>query len=498
MSQLKKLAGQTLWYGMSTIVARFFNYLLTPYLTYKFTESAYGQMSILYAFIPFMNVVFTYGMETSYFRYSNRVASDSVYNTASISLIFSSFLLSGLLLLMFEPLSKLLQIAADPTYFLMITLIIMFDALTTIPFAKLRQDSRPIKFASIKIVGVLVNVLSIFFFLSVLPRLSVSGGLFLNLYNPQWYVGYVLLANLIQSLLTFILLFKEFLGFKFQFDFKLWREMFLYSIPLLIAGFGGMINETFDRIMLGWWAPVRTVTQAQAQVGIYSACYKISILITLSVQAFRMGAEPFFFKQTKREDAPQIYARVMKFFVIVICMMFLFVTLYLYIWKYFIRNTNMWVGLSVVPILLFANMFLGMYYNLSISYKITGKTSVGAWITIVGSIITLGINYFFIPYYSYMACAWATFACYGSMMVISYWWGQRHFFIPYPVGRIVLYLVLSFGLFYIHEYLHLLVDHFIKRLLLSSIFFITFMVVVLFIERDEWFTLISRNKKAQR
>ena len=229
------------------------------------------------------------------------------------------------------------------------------------------------------------------------------------------------------------------------------EQMMWYGMPLIIAGFAGMINETFDRIMLGWWAPVSSVVTAKAEVGVYSACYKLSILITLAVQGFRMGAEPFFFNQSKETDAPKTYARVMKFFVITLCCMFLAVVLYLDIWKQFIRNPKMWVGLRVVPILLLANIFLGIYYNLSIWYKLGNKTIAGAYITLIGATITLTINYFFIPHFSYLACAWATFACYGSMMVISFLWGQKEYPIPYAWKKLVAYIIIVVVIFGMHQ-----------------------------------------------
>jgi O-antigen/teichoic acid export membrane protein len=211
-----------------------------------------------------------------------------------------------------------------------------------------------------------------------------------------------------------------------------------------------MINETFDRIMLGWWSSAPTAKQALAEVGIYGACYKLSILITLFIQAFRMGAEPFFFKQAQGQQPQKVYARVMKFFVIVICFMFLVVVLFLDIWKYFVGKAY-WSGLKVVPILLLANMFLGIYYNLSIWYKLSNKTMAGAWITVIGAILTLIINYFFIPRFSYMACAWATFLCYGSMMVVSFIWGQKAYRVPYAWKKLVAYIIISVALYGVYE-----------------------------------------------
>ncbi len=496
MSSIKKLVGQTAWYGMSTIFARFINYLLTPYLTFKFTESQYGEMSIIYAFIPFMNVVFTYGMETTYFRYANKENENSVYNTASISLLFSSILLFIWMILLRSPLSHVLEINQHPEYLILTACIITMDAFSTIPFSKLRQDNRPIKFAMIKMGGIIMNIVVLFFCLSISPWIYQHYHIayVLYFYNPNWLVGYVLIANLIQSTITLTLLYKEWLGFRWNFDKKLWKQMMWYSLPLLVAGFGGMINETFDRIMLGWWAPFHTIKEKQAQVGIYSANYKLSILITLSVQAFRMGAEPFFFKQVKEKNAPAVYARVMKFFVITICGMFLFVMLFINIWKHFISNPHMWEGLKVVPILLLANMFLGIYYNLSIWYKITERTMVGAWITVIGAVITLIINYFFIPYFSYMACAWATFACYGSMMVISFLWGQKAYRIPYNTWKLVGYILLSVMIYKIHSFvfIHTSITH-IPSLLGSVLLGILFIVIIFFAERKEWNTIVHKK-----
>lgn len=338
-----------------------------------------------------------------------------------------------------------------------------------------------------------MNIIAIYFFLSVCPNWIKENPNHWcsNFYRTDWAVGYVLLANLIQSFFTLLFLSKQFLGFTFKFETNLWKEVLLYSLPLVIAGFAGMINETFDRIMLGWWAPVSNATEAKAQVGIYSACYKLSILITLAVQAFRMGAEPFFFKQASEQDAPKTYARVMKFFVITLCIMFLMVALYLNIWKEFIRNPNMYVGLKVVPILLLANMFLGIYYNLSVWYKLAHRTMAGAWITLFGAAITLAINYFLIPYFGYMACAWATFFCYGTMMVLSYIWGQKHYPIPYATKKLIAYIVLVVIMFFIQQGIIKIYTNFWFEISVSTFFLITFLWFIAYVEKKE----ISSFKK---
>lgn len=451
MSEIKKLAGQTMWYGVSSIAARFLNYLLVPYVTYKLNESAYGEVSTLYAAIPFLNVIFTYGLETAYFRYAKTQEDHQrVYNTASISLLTTTALFTTLLVVCREPLSKLLLFPKHPEYMTYSALIIGIDALTTLAFARLRYEGRPRMYALVRIAGIVINIAATFFFLSYCPRLyEKDPNSFVHaFYRPDYQVGYLIIANLLQSGVTFLLLARGVFGFRWRFEPRLWAEILVYSSPLILAGFAGMINETFDRIMLGWWATAPTQEAAKGLVGIYGACYKLSILITLFIQAFRMGAEPFFFKQAQRagQDPRRTYARVMKFFVIVICFMFLVVALYLDIWSHFIAPRYR-VGIGVVPILLLANMFLGVYYNLSIWYKLSNKTLAGAWITLIGAALTLVVNYLFIPRFGYYACAWATFLCYGSMMVVSYRWGQKAYRVPYPTKKLIAYFVISVALY---------------------------------------------------
>lgn len=466
MSSLKKLAGQTMWYGASSIAARSLFYLLTPYFTYKLSSTGYGDMSIMYAAIPFLNVIFTYGIETAYFRFANKEEyKKDIYNTAMISILSSTVLLTAILFSFRSPIAHVLRLNDHPELITYSALIIAFDTLATLPFAKLRQDQRPRKYAVIRIATILFQIAIIYFFLSVCPSLAKENpdGFLATFYNPQYGVGYIIIANVFASLFALILLQKELFAFEFKFNKQVWVTMMVYSMPLLIAGFGGMINETFDRIMLSWLAPVTNIAAAKEQVAIYSACYKLSILITLFIQAFRMGAEPFFFKQAEGQAPQKVYARVMKFFVITISIMFLVVALYLDIWKYFLRRPIYWTGLKVVPILLLANMFLGIYYNLSIWYKLTHKTIAGAYITLIGAAITLLINFIFIPFYGYMACAWATFFCYGSMMVISFTWGQKDYRIPYAWKKLSAYILIAVLLYFIHEG----ITHFFKGYILN-------------------------------
>lgn len=498
MSSLKKLAGQTMWYGLSSIAARFINYLLTPYLTYSsiIKESDYGDMGLIYSALPVLNVVFLYGFETAYFRFSSREEyKDSIYNTSALSIIFSTVFFTFLLWMNQTVFARIVGLENTIEIVQISILIIAFDALSTIPFAKLRQENRPRLFAFIKIGGILINIFFTWFFITYCYNQAAKNpnswvtSFFDNKKNP---IVYVVLANLIQAIFTLLFLSKQIKEIRFHFNFKLWKEMLIYALPLVIVGMGGMINETFDRLMLNWWYPAEEVVK-KSQVGIYNACYKLSILITLFIQAFRMGAEPFFFKQSAEKDAPKTYAKVMKFFVITICIMFLVVSLEIPIWKRFI-GPKYWQGLSVVPILLLANMFLGIYYNLSIWYKLANKTIAGAWITLMGAGITITINYIFIPHFSFTACAWATFFCYGSMMVVSFIWGQKVYRIPYAWKKLVAYMVIVIIFFFLQKGLLLISSNPFYEIFTGAIFIAAFLWFILLVERKDFSKIPYVNK----
>ena len=487
MSSIKKLAGQTMWYGLSSIAARFISYLLTPYLTLKLTDAAYGEQAIVYAFIPFLNVIVTHGMETAYFRFGSKENEEKIYHTSSFSMIIVTALIVSCLLIWGAPIASLLQISLHPEYIKLVAWVVALDALTTIPFSKLRLEGRPKKYAFIKVGGILINIIATYAFISILPEYANAhkGSFIAGWYVKGFEVGYILIANILQNVFVLVLLQKEIRALRFNIDYKLWRQMMLYALPLILVGFGGMINETMDRIMLGWWANGGSPEANKALVGTYSACYKLAILITISIQAFRMGAEPFFFKQAASDNAQKTYARVMKFFVITLCIMFLGVVLYIDIWKLFIRNPNMYAGLKVVPILLIANMFLGVYYNLSIWYKLSNKTMAGAWITLLGAVITIGINFLLIPRYGYMASAWATFFCYGTMMIVSYKWGQKVYFIPYATKKLIAYFVITLLLYSINLFILWVSSNKAFNYLFASILLLGFIGFVIKIEKKE-------------
>ena len=482
-----------MWYGASSIAARFINYLLTPFLTYSVLISTanYGQMGAIYAAIPMFNIIFTYGMETTYFRFMRKDGDhDAVNNTATISLLVSSIILSILLWLNQGLLAKIATLQEFPILIQLSIIVIGLDALSTIPFARLRFENRPKLFAFIKIANIIINIAFTVFFLSYCPAKAKAdpNSWAVVIYKPNLNpIVYVLLANAIASFFTLVLLSKWALPKQWKFNMPLWLTMMAYSLPMLVAGLGGMVNETFDRLMLGWWLPDAD-GYADQQRGIYNACYKLSILITLFIQAFRMGAEPFFFKQAEGDNPQKTYARVMKFFVITISVMFLVVVLFLPIWQRFI-SPKYWEGLKVVPILLLANMCLGIYYNLSIWYKVTNKTIDGAKITLIGTAITILINYIFIPKYSYMASAWATFFCYCSMMVLSYIWGQKNYYVPYAWKKLLAYIVISLALFFAHKGITSFYSNTIFSLSLGVLFILGFTVFIAKIEKKEFIQL---------
>lgn len=489
LSGIKKLAGQTIWYGMSSIFGRFLNYLLTPLLVTIFATGEYGKISTLFTIAAFLNIVFTYGLETSYFRFASLEPETKVYNTCSSSLLITTSIFTGILLLFTKDIAGFLEMPQRPEYILWVILIVALDTLAVMPFAKLRHEGRPRKFAAIKILNILINVGLVVFFLVVCKKAHEKNAdnIFSDLYDPAIGLGYVIIANLIASGVTLLLLGKEFLQFRFRLNPRFWKKLMSYSWPLVIVGFGGMINETIDRIMLLKFYP-GTTEEAFSQSGIYSANYKLAVVIVLFIQAFRMGAEPFFFKQSTTENAQRIYARVMKFFVIACCFCFLGVTLFLDIWKYFMGTAHpeYYTGLKVVPLLMTAKIFLGIYYNLSIWYKIKERNLTGAWITIGGAVITIVFNWIFIPIWGYMACAIATVLCYGFMMLMSYTLGQKHYPVPYAWKKILAYIVICLMLFGLHQaFLLLEMNRWVNRGVAVA-FVGLFTLLVLSVERKEF------------
>ena len=455
MSSIKKLAGQTLWYGVPTIASRFLGYLMNmalPFFVVMPEKTA--DLVQVYTIIPFLNVLYAYGLETAYFRFSQTHDKQKLYDTLSLSLLFSSILFTLVLLLCKNSLVSAADLTQHPDYILWMIAIIAVDNLNTLPFAKLRQENRPKRYAFARIAGIVINVSVVILFLGVIPKILASNpnSFLSNIYNKDIGLGYYLLGNLCGSLFTLLVLSKEIRQVKIRFDLSLWKEVMRYSAPLIIVGLGGMVNDVLSRLI---YRHVVDLPQQQAdhELGIFANIFRIALLITIMIQAFRMAAEPFFFNKSKDENAQRTYARVMKFFVIACCFMFLFIGLFLDAFKWiFITFANpRWAeGLEVVPLLALGNIFLGIYYNLSVWYKLTNKNSIGAMITIGGAIITVVLNIILIPRLHYTGAAIATFCCYLFMMLSSYWLGQKYYPIPYAVKKLVSYVTMVVLIFFIH------------------------------------------------
>ena len=455
MSSIKKLAGQTLWYGIPTITSRFLGYLMNMALPFFVAmPEKTADLVQVYTLIPFLNVLFAYGLETAYFRFSQTHDKEKLYSTLSVSLFASTILFSVILWFFKDSIAVAADLNSHPEYLLWMIAIIAVDNLNTLPFAKLRQENRPKRYAAARIAGIVINLSVVIFFLGVAPGIVKKNpdGLLSLIYNEKMGLGYYLLGNLVGSLFTLSILYKEIKQVKFVIDTILWKEVMRYSLPLIIVGLGGMINDVLSRLI---YRHVVDLPQQQAnhELGIFANIFRIALLITIMIQAFRMAAEPFFFNQSKNENAQKTYARVMKFFVIACCFMFLFIGLFLDIFKWIFTNfTNpAWAeGLEIVPLLALGNIFLGIYYNLSVWYKLTNKNKYGAIITIGGAIITIVLNIVLIPVLHYTGAALATFTCYLFMMIASYKLGQKFYPVPYAVKKLISYIVLVVLIYMVH------------------------------------------------
>lgn len=474
------LAGQTVIYGLGTIVPRLLNYLLlTPFYTRIFIQQEYGAISELYAFSTLLFVILTHGMETTYFRFSVKGCDEEkrCFNNALFSTGFFALLFFILTIFFNHQIADLIGYKQNSNYIICFAFIIFFDVVTAIPFARLRNQNKALKFALIKLVNVLVNIgLNLFFF--VLCKDSDNQSL-AALYNENIGIGYAFISNVASSLISFILLLSEYKNFTFKLDFKSYFEMLKYAWPLVIIGLAGMINEAGDKILLKYF--ISPELDPLHELGIYAANYKLAVLMTIFIQMFKYAAEPYFFRKSLSSDAKESYKLVMTFFVIFCLIIFLAVILFIDLFKYFI-GANFWSGLDIVPIVLLANMLLGVYYNLSVWYKINNLTHCGAIISVVGMLVTLFLIAILVPKYGYVGCAWATLACYSTMVVLSYFWGSRVYKVDYEVKKILFYIVFSIiivlarGIFEI--------DCKFWSIFVSSLFILLFFIVVLFIEKE--------------
>ena len=435
MANLKSVVKDTAIYGLSSIVGRFLNYLLVPLYTAKLSAASggYGVITNVYAYTALLMVILTYGMETTFFRYVNKEGEnpDKVYSTTMISVASTSLLFVLLVLLFLQPISSFMGYADHSSYIWVMAVTVAVDAFACIPFAYLRYKKRPMKFAILKLANIMMTILLNLFFFLLLPVWTGNAGLV--------DAGYAFYINLFCSVALLFFLLKEITAVPFDFDKALLRRMLSYSWPILVLGVAGILNQTADKILFPY---IYQGTDAHSQLGIYGAASKIAMIMAMITQAFRYAYEPFVFGNNNDKDSRNTYAKAMKFFIIFTLLAFLVVMAYIDLLKYIIGR-DYWEGLKVVPVVMAAEIMMGIYFNLSFWYKLIDKTIWGAWFSGIGCVVLITVNVLFVPRYGYMACAWAGFMGYASAMTISYLVGQKKYPINYPLKEIVLYVALA-------------------------------------------------------
>ena len=443
MSVLKTAYKQTFIYGLATVIPRMLSFILVRLHTDKSVlqnVSDYGDVSVIFAYFVLFNVILAYGMETAFFRFLNKEsAKEKVLSTSSISLFLTSLGFLGLGLLFQQQIADLTRINVN--YITLVVWILFLDALVIIPFAYLRAQGKPIKYSIVKVTNVIVNLGLNLFLLLYLQALAIDNSIWDSIYVPNFEVSYIFIANLVASGVTLLILLPFYFKIKYKIDSELWKKMLRYALPVLVSGIAFSINETFDRVLLERLLPESI---AKTSIGMYSACYKLALFMMLFATAYRLGIEPFIFSQSKTKDATKNYAKILEFFVTCGALILLVVVVFVDILKgILIPNEAYWDAMKVVPILLLAYLFLGIYHNLSVWYKITDRTKFGAYISVFGAVVTLLINVIFISTFSYMASAVATLVAYLSMTVLSYYFGRKHYPIPYNLKKIATYLTLT-------------------------------------------------------
>ncbi len=493
MSTIKKFAGQTAIYGISTIASRILNFFLTPIYTKVYPVKVYGIFTEMYSYASILNAVLSFGMETTFFRYLNKKEDQKevIYSNTFMMVAFISALFLFTAFLFVSPISIWLKgatttpLADYALYVKLFSLILVIDALSVVPFARLRADGRPGRYSLLKLVNILTFISLNLIFIFVIPYIienQLLGAVFFASWYQEKWIGYVFISNLIASVVTLSMLIPELAKLQFKLDKKLLAEMMLYSLPIFVANLSFIVNENLDKIFLGRLLPASI---SQVQVGIYGACCKLAIFLSIFINAFRLGAEPFFFSHAKNANAKQTYATIMNYFVLVITLIFVGLVANIEILKHFIRNEAYWVGLDVVPILLFGYVSLGIYMNLSIWYKLSDQTKYGLYISGVGAFLTIVLNIIFIPNYGYMASAWVSLTAYTSMMILSYILGQKNYAIPYHLKQNVFYLLLSVVVVWLSFV------YFKRDLIIGNLLFISYGLLILYLERKQLKKIIS-------
>lgn len=500
MSLIKKLAGQTALYGLSSMIGRAINFLLVPVYTSLLVPAEYGIVTELYTYAAFFNILYLFGMETTYFRFANKEGANEphIFNHVNTQIFLGSGIVSMVIILCAHNISAYLNIGnhidrtADYVYYIYYIVLILFtDAVLAIAFARLRLKNKAFWFASVKLMNIFLTVLFNIILLWGIPSLLSSTYIseatkttILQWYDPNDLVSYIFISNLLANLLQLPFLLKAFHGIRFVWDKYLYKPMLVYALPLMVMGMAGMINEMLDRLILRELLPDNFYPGSDKlhALGVYGACYKLSMFMTLAIQAFRYAAEPFFFSRASDKNSPQLFADIMKWFVLVCLLIFLVVSLNIELVKHFLGNEKYWEGLAVVPILLLANLFLGIYYNLAIWFKLTDKTYWGIYISLIGVAITVTGNVILIPLMGYMGAAWVTLACYFSIALISYLLGHKYFPIPYQIVKILGWVISASFLVCFSEYVKT-ASIFHNILIYNGIIFI-WLVCILLLEKS--------------
>jgi len=478
--QMKKLAKDTALYGVSSILGRFLNWMMFP--LYSFVLSGpdeYGVITNLYAWTALLLVALTYGMETGFLRFANKDIEQSgkVYSTTLISVGFTSLLFAIACIVFSQPIANNMGYSTHHEYISLMGCTVALDAFGCIPYVYLRFKSRPIRFVFLNLFGIAVNIFFNIFFLVICPWLVVKAPNLINwFYNPDYGVGYVFISNFISSALVTVALLFDVFVVKFEFDKALLKQMLKYSLPLVVLGIAGIMNQTLDKILFPF---LMHGANEASELGIYGGIAKIALVMTMFTQAFRYAYEPFVFAQKKDKNSIESYADAMKYYILIALFIFLGMMLYMDIFKHII-SYKYWVGLKVVPIVMFSFIFQGVFFNLSLWYKLTDKTKYGAWFSILGTIIMVLLNIILVPTYSYMGCAWAAFACFFVIMVVSYFYGQKYMPIKYDFKTIGLYTFVTIVLFFISTFIH--TPHAVINIGLKSILMVAYLTLL--VKRD--------------
>lgn len=486
MNKISKLASETIFYGIGSIVPRLFNFLLLPLHSRVFNPEDYGVISYLYVFVAFLNIVYTFGMETAYFRYATKAGGDPkrVFDQAQTVVICISLILSASFILFADPIATAVSIPGKPHYIIWLAVIMFIDAVVALPFAKLRLEKKPLRFAAARLINVFILVgLNLYYF--VIANWLIQGEITFDIKRlvdsvgsgPNHGIEYVFLANLIANLFYIAFFFKTLTSWRPRADKLVSRSMLNYAYPVMLTGLAGMTNEMFSRWTLEWWLPENFYEGRSSMyaIGVFSVAYKYAIIMSLAIQAFRFAAEPFFFSNAKEKNSPALFAQVNHYFVILTSFILLAVTVNIDLLKFLVPGPEYFEGLGTVPILLAGYLFLGVYYNMSVWFKLTDRTYVGTFITVAGAIITITLNFLLIPIWGYTGSAWASLLCYFSMTVACFFSGQRYYPIPYKIWSGLGYILFAASLIYISDWIKIQNEFLAKgfQILLISVFAVT-------------------------